>query len=257
MAKVKNSIRKKLRKPDEFVVATGTIYNFAKGRKKQLIWGAAGLAVAILGISYGTALVHRSKINNYNEFIGSIDTSLSVPAKSENANPFMMAPVGQNAPGASGDADDSSVARAERVKEALGKAEAYLKDNDSGKYALMAKLNAASLYAELGQYDQAEPLYRFCIDTNRGKDAELEFLSLNGLAQLLESQNKASEASEIYTRIIDSGDSYRAAWAALNKGRILAASGNTDQAKTVWQEALDKNPDSPHAEQLRLSISRI
>jgi tetratricopeptide (TPR) repeat protein len=63
--------------------------------------------------------------------------------------------------------------------------------------------NLANLYAKLGQYTEAEPLYQRCLrirEASLGKDHPLFALSLNNLALLYAEQNRLTDALPVLDR---------------------------------------------------------
>lgn len=114
-------------------------------------------------------------------------------------------------------------------------------------------LSHAALLFNEGKHEEAAAAYRWILEQN--KDALLQTIALQNLATVYLQQEKYDEALQIASTSVD---------ATLQgildetRGDILAAQGKNEEARTAYQNALNRlSADAPERESLQLKINAL
>lgn len=142
----------------------------------------------------------------------------------------------------------SSSAQANDAAAAKLQAERIFEEFGSSTYALMAALEMARIeYAE-GQSDAAIARLRWAISS--AKDASLVQLARLRLARLLLDANDLDGALELSSQA--TGEGFAAEFAAL-RGDVLRAQGDLENARSAYQDALDKGVANQNLVRMKLT----
>jgi hypothetical protein len=245
----KGITKKELRQPDEFVSfwtrAADQAGKFATERKRAIVAGTTMLATVIAGslifstvkesrsLKATTALVHAERVAN-----GALRPE-GTPATNPDGTPLV----------------DDGIPHFKTEKE---RAEAALKELDAflaGSHADLgdeARLQRGPLLLTLGRTDEALTTYQQLLS---GKlEARLRFLATEGLGYAQEAKGDLAAASATFAKLgADAGspenkDSKDGAFyrdrAVYHQARLAELRGNPGDAKKLYQEVLDKNPNT-------------
>lgn len=142
----------------------------------------------------------------------------------------------------------SSSAQTNDAAAAKLQAERIFEEFGSSTYALMAALEMARIeYAE-GQSDAAIARLRWAISS--AKDASLVQLARLRLARLLLDANDLDGALELSSQA--TGEGFAAEFAAL-RGDVLRAQGDLENARSAYQDALDKGVANQNLVRMKLT----
>jgi tetratricopeptide (TPR) repeat protein len=236
--------KKELRQPDEFVSfwthAADKVGRFASVRRRELAVGAVALVTVIAGSlvvsavkdSHGkeatAAIVHAERIAN-----APLHPE-GVPTTNPDGTPVT----------------DDGVPHFKTDKE---RAEAALKEVDAllagqhGALAPQARVERGRLLLALGRTDEAISTYQQVLG---GKlDARFRFLATEGLGYAQEAKGDLNAAAATFAKL---GSDYPSSKeggfyqdrAGYHQARLAELRGNSGDAKRLYREVLDKNPDT-------------
>jgi len=236
--------KKELRQPDEFVSfwthAADKLGKFASERKRALVAGGTMLITVVAGTLIFTAvkeshgkqatasLLHAERVAN-----GPLRPE-GVPATNPDGTPVT----------------DDGIPHFKTDKE---RAEAALKELDAflaGRHADLgpeARLERGPLLLTLGRTDEAIATYQQILG---GKlEDRLHFLATEGLGYAQEAKGDLVAAAATFAKLgTDAAASKEGGFykdrAVYHQARLAEARGNAGDAKKLYQEVLDKNPNT-------------
>ena len=234
----KNISRKELKRPDEFVsfwtrIAAGA-GDFFTIRKRAIVIGVTALATVIVGSIIFSAMAERKAIRASHALervhkIAAADlTPAGAPAKDDGLPHFKT--------------------EKERLEAALKELDGFLNAEPRNPLAAEARLERGALLLALGRADEAITTYQQVLG---GKlDDRLRFLAHEGLGYAYEQKgdlDKAQAAFEQLGQLKGDSSAMAAAFkdrALYQKARIAELKGNRKDATKLYQEVLDKNPNT-------------
>ena len=121
----------------------------------------------------------------------------------------------------------------------------------------MATFYLANCFFYQNQFDQAEIYYRKYIG-DYGSDPDLTSSAYAGIGACFEDQEKYQEAAAEYRKAIDAHkDGFAVPQYLLSIARCSNALDNKQEARSVYQEVIDKYPDSPFREKAEALLAEL
>ena len=117
-----------------------------------------------------------------------------------------------------------------------------LTEHSSGDLAIAARYAKAGAAYQLGKYDEAIELYNALLKDGSGPLAPFSRLNL-ALAQA--GKGQTDQAVTLLDALGTEDESYRAL-AIYHKGRVLEAAGKKEEAKKIYHELLEVDPDTTY-----------
>jgi predicted negative regulator of RcsB-dependent stress response len=225
--------RKEMKGPDKFQLAASEAATWMARRQKQIVGAVIlGLVVVAAGIGINSYLEsQRSQAGGllYKALDQASGEVSSIPLPNFDRPIFKSAEEKQKA----------LLAAAEKVRQRYG----------SSRSALTAALIEGDAQLALAQWDQAIAAYQKFLDGAPADDS-LRFGAIDGLARAQEGKGDLEAAAKTYARGADI-EFYKDR-AALERSRVLAKAGKTDEARKAL-EAVSKDSALSGEAQERLS----
>jgi tetratricopeptide (TPR) repeat protein len=225
--------RKDMKEPDKFQHAAEQAAGWVAARKRQaVIAGGAVIALVLLVVVVLVVQSSRAKttgaaVSQLLETVGG--TVSSVPL-----------------PGAPGPFFPTEEARQRAI---IGAADQLLAQH-GGAAAALAALAKGDAHLRLREWDAAKSAYEKYLAA-AGRDDSLRFGALEGLALVAEGQGNPAAAADAFARMAKEAPAF-ADRADLERARVLAAAGKTEEARQVlaaFQEQHKTSPLAPEATQ--------
>mgnify|MGYP006189433031 CR=1 FL=1 len=203
---------------------------------RMLVVGAVVLVfVAIIGGYVGLQVLESQQVTASNTMSPTFDayTTLvdgSAEMEALKANPNIPAP------------ETTFESNAERWQAVYDKAAATLAAHPKGDVAQAARLAQASAAVKIDKADEAVALYEKFLAQNT--DEAMKVAALQGLATAYSRAEKWDEAVESLDQLAALGDDFGAG-AKYQKARILQRAGKSEEAKALYHEILDEQPEHP------------
>lgn len=232
-----------LKQPDEFVTFWTRVGNqaqkFATERKRALIAGATMLVTVIAGSLIFSAVTESQSRRA---------TGLLVHAERVANAPLRPEGVPATNPDGTPVTDDGIPhfkTEKERAEAALKEVDAFIAGPHAGLLA-EAKLERGPLLLTLGRADEAIKTYEEILG---GKlDERLRFLAHEGLGYAQEAKGDLAAATATFAKLGDDaagmGEGFYKDRALYHQARIAELRGNAADAKKLYKEVLDKNPNT-------------
>jgi tetratricopeptide (TPR) repeat protein len=227
--------RKEMKGPDRFQVAAADAATWAAKRQKQIA-GAAVAVLAIVAVVIGiSSYIDSGKSKAGGALYKALDASSgevsAVPLPNFDRPLYKTAEEKQKA----------VLAEAEKVRERFG----------GSRAAITAALVAGDAQLALKDYDKAVASYQQFLD-KAPPDDSLRFAGVDGLARAQEGKGDLDAAAKSWEKA--EGIAFFKDRAAIERARVLAKAGKTDEAKKVL-EGVAK--DSPLAADASERLSRL
>lgn len=130
--------------------------------------------------------------------------------------------------------------RWQAIYDGAGKA---LAENSSGPVAQSARLTQAAAAMHLDKADEAVKLYSAYLE-GKTLDSAVPFAYM-GLANAYAATGEVQKAIESFDKLGEQGESYMG-MATYQKAQLLDSSGKAKEAKELYQEILESDPETPH-----------
>lgn len=234
--------KKELKRPDEFVSfwthAADQAAKFANQRKSALVAGTTMLVTVVIG-SLVFSSISEGRARRATEALTRIERIATAELRPEGTpagNPEGTPPSDEGVP---------------RFKTAKERSEAALKELDAflaGPHAGLAteaRLERGQLLLGLGRASEAVANYEQILRDN--PDERIRFLAREGLGYAQEATGNLEAAAATFAKLGDDaaatkeGGFYKDR-ALYHRARLAELRGNANDAKTLYQEVLDKNP---------------
>jgi len=227
--------RKDMKAPDAFQAAAGQAAGWVAGHQKQIVAAVVGalvlLALALGGMSWIEARRKDAGAALYGVLNDADGQVSSVPL-----------------PGVAGPLFPSSEAQQRSI---VAKATEVQKNFASSEAARTAGLAAGAAQYRLGAYDAALAAYEAYLASAKAGDS-LAFVAIEGVARAKEGKGDLAGALAAFDRLrTDAPPSY-ADRVALERARLLARQGKTDEARQILQtfpQDFKESQAKPEAEQ--------
>jgi tetratricopeptide (TPR) repeat protein len=231
--------RKDMKQPDKFQeVAKGAI-DWISGHKKNSRLAVVTIAVIVVGVGVGmlasNARADKAGALAY-EVLRDVGGEVSAVPLPGVAGPFF--------------ATD-----AERQKAVIASADRAIAEYPSSAAAKLALLMKADAQLRLGEKDAAIGSYeRYLGETDR--DNALRFGALEGIAFAQEAAGKLDAAAAAWERTAREAPAY-ADHADVERARVLAAAGKTEEARKLLEGFAKAHEGSPYATEAADRLARL
>jgi tetratricopeptide (TPR) repeat protein len=235
--------RKELKQPDEFVSfwthAGERAARFAQERRRALLVGSTMLATVVVGsiVFSNISESHAKAASDKLARIERIATAELRPEGSPATNPDGTPLADDGVP--------HFKTEKERAEAALKELDAFVASSGNPLRS-EGRLQRGPLLLTLGRAPEAVTAYE---DLLGGKlDDRLRFLAHEGLGYSLEAKGDLPAAQAAFEKLNDDaavfkdGGTFYKDRAAFHKARIAELRGNSEDAKKLYREVLDKNP---------------
>jgi tetratricopeptide (TPR) repeat protein len=217
--------RKEIKGPDQFQVAATQAVDWMTHRRKQVLIGAGTvIAVAVL-----------------------ITVFVTVRASNEREAGALLYRVVEAAGGEISSVPLSGVpaplykSDEERQRAVIEAAEKVRARHGGSRAATTATLLMGHAQFRLGEWDKALESYRSFL-AGAPKDDSMRFAALDGVARALESKGQLDDAVKAWDEA--ASDAAHADRATLEKARVLAKAGKTDDARKLLQNFPEAHKES-------------
>ncbi len=226
MSKSTELSRKEIKQPDQFQVVAGEAASWLTGHRRQSLL-VGGSVVVVLA----TALVFLAVRDRRSAGAAALLSELYRTAGAE----ISSVPL----PGLPGPFYPSDQARQKAVAQA---AEQVLAEYPGSSQAALAALAKGDALLRLGQFDPAAVAYQLYLSIADRKDS-FRFSALEGLALAAEGKGDTEGALAGWVRLGGEVPA-QADRADLERARVLAASGRTDEARALLASFSDAHKGS-------------
>ncbi|HSD22341.1 MAG TPA: hypothetical protein VLC54_19985 [Anaeromyxobacter sp.] len=230
--------RKDMKEPDKFQHAAEQAAGWVAARKRQaVIAGGAALGLVLLVVVVLVVQSSRSKatgaaVSQLLETVGGTVSSVPLPGS---PGPFFPTEEA-------------------RQRAIIGAADQLLAQHGGGAAALAA-LAKGDAHLRLREWDAAKAAYeRYLGDAAR--DDSLRFGALEGLALVAEGQGNLTAAAEAFARMAKEAPAF-ADRADLERARVLAAAGKTEDARQVLAAFPEQHKASPLAPEAAQQLGKL
>jgi tetratricopeptide (TPR) repeat protein len=217
MAKAGTLTRKEMKAPDRFQVITGQAMSWVAARQKVIIAlvGVAAVAIVAMAIAGSLSEKREKKAGGllYKAFDALDGEISSVPL------PGLAKPTFKT--------------EEERAKAVIAAAEQVRKEYANTPAAVTAALAIGDAQLGLAQYDAALAAYEDFLKS-APKDDSLRFSAIEGVAHVEEAKGALDKAAETYDRLGKEAPFYKDR-AALERARVLAKAGKTEEARKILE----------------------
>jgi tetratricopeptide (TPR) repeat protein len=231
--------RKDMKEPDKFQQAAGQAAGWVASRRRQVLLavGAALALVVLLAIVFAVRQASSQKVGE------AVSHVLETASGTISAVPL---------PGDPGPFYPTEEARQRAV---VGAADAVLAEHGGSDAALLALLAKADAHLKLREWDPAKGAYERFLAEADGDDS-LRFGAIEGLALVAEGQGNLDAAAEAYARLAKEVPAF-ADRADLERARVLALAGKTDEARTILSAFGEAHKQSLLTTQASERLSRL
>jgi hypothetical protein len=251
--------RKELKQPDEFVSfwthAGEKAAKFAAEQRRPLLIVSTALVTAIIGLTVLTTVSesHAKKATDELARIERIGTAELRPEGSPTTNPDGTPLANDGVP---------------HFKTGKERAEATLKELDAfiarsgNPLRMQGRFQRGPLLLSLGRADEAVKAYEEILKD--GPDDRIRFLAHEGLGYAQEAKGDLTAAAAAFDKLTEDAAVFKEGGfykerAAYHKARLAELRGNSDEAKKLYREVLDKNPTSSLRDEIsnRLAVLEL
>lgn len=231
--------RKDMKEPDKFQVAAGQAAGWLAGHRKAVIGVLAG-AVAVVVLAAAVSIWQARRAEQAG---AALATALQAAGGEISSVPL---------PGLPGPFYKDEAERAHAVLDAAGRVRAEFAGTSA---ATQAALLAGDAHLALKEWDAAIGAYNDFLTNAPAHDA-LRFGALEGIAISEEGRNQPDAAIQTYERLAKEVPFY-ADHADLERARVLAQAGKTDEARKVLQGFAAAHPQSSLAGEAGERLARL
>jgi tetratricopeptide (TPR) repeat protein len=251
--------KKELKQPDEFVSFWTHVGEqagkWATEYRRPLLIASTALATAVIGLIVLTTVSesHAKKASDELARIERIATAELRPEGSPATNPDGSPLANDGVP---------------HFKTAKERAEATLKELDAfvassgNPLRMQGRFERGPLLLSLGRADEAVKAYEDIL--KEGPDDRLRFLAHEGLGYAQEAKGDLAAAAAAFDKLTEDAAVFKEGGfykerAAFHKARLAELRGNSDEAKKLYREVLDKNPTSSLRDEIsnRLAVLEL
>jgi tetratricopeptide (TPR) repeat protein len=216
--------RKELKSPDEFISFAARALDWIQNNWKMVSAAVGGLIVIIILVQL---FVWFSE-NKEKEASQRLVEALSEVMGQKNAA-FFAAPT--------------TAADPEKVQKALSALEKLEQQYSSARTSKLARYFRGELLRRQGKYDEAIKSFSDFI-AYYGEDNEFSCYAMEGIGASLEAQGKLKEALSQYQKLERNSYNVEPDRAIYHQGRVQLQLGDTEKARELFRNLLDKYPES-------------
>jgi TolA-binding protein len=221
----KRLLRKDLKQPDEFISFTSrSLQYISEHRQLFFIAGAAILALVV-----GSWAWHAHQVNYR------VRAAAQLAQATDSYSAALV---------------DKDTVKLEKAETEL---QSFLSSYSKSRLFDLALFYLAHTQFHLGKYDSAIDAYTKLLGPDPSQPT-IASLAHNGLALTLKAKGEYVKAANHFAQAAQLPGSFLREQALLNQARVLAAAGETEKAKQIYQQLVNQFPDSPMA---RLARQRL
>jgi predicted negative regulator of RcsB-dependent stress response len=228
---VRSYTRRQL-KQDQFKEAAAETVHWASEHRIKLVWGG-GVAVLVVAAIVGTWFYYAYRERHANRALGDAMITYYAPLKSE-ATPEQPA-TGQQ----------TFATAQDRAKAAYGQFTRVADEYSSVRSGKLARYFSGVTAVELGDNKDAESDLQSVISS---ADPDLASLAKLALANLYRKTNRQADAVKLYNELIQNPTRTVSKPAAQLELAELFAATQPAQARTIYQQIAQENPDGAAAQ---------
>ncbi len=202
--RTKKIIKKKLKKPDEFITLSERAFHFITRYSKSVAIGGGIVLALLLSVFVFQKWDENSEANAYRMFRVAVETYRTV------SSPYR----------------EGSLQEYKTVLEKFDEVITKFPRTSSGKIAMLYEGN---IYLQLGEFENAIKAYEGFL-RKAGKGKLYRSFAMNGLGYSYEGKKEYEKAAKAYREVIDLGESFQVADAYLGLGRCYEKLGNAKEA---------------------------
>ena len=204
MTRTKKIIKKKLKKPDEFITLSERAFHFITRYAKSIAIGGGIVLALLLFVFLFQKWDEKNEANAYQMFRVAVETYRTVSSPDREGSPQEYKTV------------------LEKFDEVMAK----FPRTSSGKIAILYEGN---IYLRLGEFENAVKAYEGSLQ-KIGKGKLYRSFAMNGLGYSYEGKKEYEKAANAYREVIRLGESFQLADAYLGLGRCYEKLGKTNEA---------------------------
>jgi tetratricopeptide (TPR) repeat protein len=230
--------RKDMKEPDKFQHAAEQAAGWVAARKRQAVLVGGGvlalglLVVAVLAIQSSRAKSSGAAVSALLTTVGGAVSSVPLPGT---PGPFFPTEEA-------------------RQRAIVGAADQVLAQH-GGAGAALAALSKGDAHLRLREWDAAKAAYERYLGAAASDDS-LRFGALEGLALAAEGQGNPAAAAEAYARMAKEAPAF-ADRADLERARVLAGAGKTEEARQVLAAFPEQHKTSPLAPEAAQRLGKL
>jgi len=231
MTRTKKIIKKKLKKPDEFITLTERTFLFITHHSKSIAVGGGIILVLILFIFFFQKWAKKNEENAYQMFHLAVETYRMVSSPYREGSPQEYKTV------------------LEKFDEVVTK----FPTTSSGKIAI---LYMGNIYLRLGEFEDAIKAYESFLQ-KIGKEKLYRSFAMDGLGYSYEGKKEYEKAVNAYQRIIGLGEGIQLADAYLGLGRCYEKLRKTKEALENYENFIKVSQKSEMTNIILRKISNL
>jgi len=229
MTRTKKIIKKKLKKPDEFITFSERAFQFITRYVKPIAIGGGILLALLLFVFLFQKWEEKNEANAYQMFRVAVETYRTV------TSPYR----------------EGSLQEYKTVLERFDEVIAKFPRTSSGKIAILYEGN---IYLRLGEFENAIKAYEgFLREVGKGK--LYRSFAMNGLGYSYEGRKEYQKAADAYREVIHLGESFQLADAYLGLGRCYEKLGKTKEAAENYRNFIKVSKKSEMTNMVLRKIS--
>ncbi len=231
MTRAKKIIKKKLKKPDEFITLTERAFLFVSHHSKSIAAGGGILLILILSVFIFQKWERGNEEKAYQMFRIAMETYQMVNSPYREGSPQEYKNV------------------LEKFDEVITK----FAGTSSGKIAILYKGNIA---LRLGEFGEAVKTYESFLQ-KAGREKLYRSFALEGLGYSYEGKKDYEKAINTYQKIVDLGEGFQSANAYLGLGRCYEKSGKNNEALENYRKFVTASQKSEMTNIVLRKISNL
>jgi len=230
--------RKDMKEPDKFQHAAEQAAGWVAARKRQaIVAGGAAIGLVLLVVVVLVVRSSRSQatgaaVSQLLETVGGTVSSVPLPGS---PGPFFPTEEA-------------------RQRAIVGAADQLLAQHGGGA-AAVAALAKGDAHLRLREWDAATAAYERYLGA-AARDDSLRFGALEGLALVAEGQGNLAAAADAFARMAKEAPAFSDR-ADLERARVLAAAGKTDEARQVLAAFPEQHKESPLAPEAAQRLGKL
>ena len=223
--------RKDLKGPDEFISTLGRVTAWARENRGKMIAAVAVVALVLTGI-FGTRAFLLWKDQT---------AARDLWPHLNRARELVQTP---------GEVDPEKLVRLEQFLHG------YVNMHPDAGTTVFARYYLGSIAYLRGEYEVSAAQFRSAIAFSKKRNALMEFLVREGLAQALEAKGDIPGALDAYREAASHAQGELRTQSWIGEARMLTGMGKTAEAVEVFRRILRENPDSPMREYIEVRLSQ-
>jgi tetratricopeptide (TPR) repeat protein len=231
MTGAKKIIKKKLKKPDEFITITEKTFLFITRHSKYIAAGGGILLILIVSIFFFQKWEMGKEEKAYQIFNSAMETYQMVNASYREESPQEYKSI------------------LEKFNEILTK----FPRTSSGKIAILYKGN---IDLRLGEFEEAVGAYESYLQ-KAGKEKLYRSFALEGLGYAYEGKKDYEKAINVYQKVVDLGERFQSADAYLGLGRCYEKLGKNKEALEQYKNFMKVSQKSEMSNIVLRKISNL